>query len=162
MVKPNQDPHGSRAELAAKDADRLRNAAADRLKLANECAHGALKGLFIANGGAIIALLTFVGNAKIRVPETSDLRCGFELFSSGLAAVLMAYVAGYVSHAFYMQAEFNLSSQADSKAYQTGEEFDHLAHERRGNCAESIGIGLAILSLILFVGGAFAALDAIT
>ena len=159
---PSQDPKGSRAELAAKEADRFRSAAADRLKLANEYAHGALKGLFVANGGAIIALLTFVGNTKTRISATSDLRCGFQLFSLGLAAVLMAYVAGYVSHAFYMQAEFNLSAQEDSKAYQTGEQFTHQAQERRGSCAEYTGIGLAVLSLIMFVCGAFAALDAIT
>ena len=152
----------SHSDLAAKEADRLRTEASERLKLANEYALGGLKGLFLANGGAIVALLTFVGNEKARNVNADGLWCGFIWFSLGLAAILAAYVAGYVSHANYMQAEFKLSAQEDSNAFQTGNNYDHSADETRGNFAENVGIGLVIISLGMFVLGAFASLDAIT
>lgn len=157
-----QTPSEPYVRLAAKQGDRRWNEASERLHLANEYAQGGLKGLFLANGGAIVALLTFIGNAKVNGPNAGELWSSFMWFSIGLASVLAAYIAGYVSHAFYMQAAFNLSAQGDSEAHQTGESFDFSSPERKGGHAEWIGIGLVIFSLISFLLGAFRTLSAMT
>lgn len=160
MVGSNQLK--SSEELSAKEAERHWNEASDRLRLANDYAHGGLKGLFLANGGAIVALLTFLGNAKTLNHNSVELWCGFFSFSIGLGSVLAAYIAGYVSHAFYMQAAANRSAEEASKANHTNREFDSSSPDRKGSCAEWTGIGFAIAALMFFLIGAFMALAAIT
>jgi len=158
----NLSPSELREQLAAKEGDRRWHEASDRLKMANEYAHGGLKGLFLANGGAIVALLTFIGNAKLQQADAAALQCSFTLFSLGLGLVLAAYIAGYVSHAYSMQAALNQAAQEDGIAHRTGESFDSSTPDNKAGRAECFGIVLAALALALFVSGAFVALGAIT
>ncbi|HVR90463.1 MAG TPA: hypothetical protein VHG29_05160 [Novosphingobium sp.] len=148
-------------ELAIKEADRRWDEASERLKFSTEYAQAGLKGLFIANGAAIIALLTFLGNAHPSY-EPRALWWSFVWFASGISCALAAYIAAYLSQAILMNASFSESRKAESAAYETGVGYDPSRFERNGERAASAGLWLAGLSLICFVVGAFVALDAIT
>ena len=161
-MEPQKDLNGFNRELAIKEADRRWNEASERLKYATGYAQAGLKGLFLANGAAIVALLTFIGNAKEMRFDSLGIWWAFALFSSGVATVLATNILGYVSQALYMQASLRLSWQADSAAHETGQTFKPQKYEDRGSWAEIAGIVLAVISLSAFVVGAFVALDAIT
>ncbi|MBS0482604.1 MAG: hypothetical protein JSR96_10715 [Proteobacteria bacterium] len=148
-------------ESVLKEVDRHWGDASERLKSASEYALGALKGLFLANGGAIVGLLTFVGNAHEAHIKVGGIRSAFALFALGLSAVLVAYIAGYVSQAYNMQASDRRAWHAYERASapEVLQHVDSLA--RQANRAENIGIGMVVASLVLFITGAFVALSAI-
>lgn len=148
------------AELALLEGQRRWDETSDRLRYSVEYAQAGLKGLFLANGAAIIALLTFVGNTRRQV-ESVALWWSFSWFALGLAAVLAAYICAYVSQSEIMHAAFKQSRAAESAAFKTGQCFDPVSHEDAGNLAVIAGLWLAIAALGLFVLGAFVALDAI-
>lgn len=161
MTDSQRPSNGFVRELAVKEADRRLVDASERLKYATEYAQGGLKGLFLANGASIVALLTFLGNAKDLHIYTRGIWSGFTWFSLGLAAASATYILGYIFQASYMQASLHISMQADSVVHETGQTFDHKPHEKRGGWAENWGIALAVASLVAFVTGAFVALNAI-
>ncbi len=161
-MEPEKDSNGINRELAIKVADQHWNEASERLKYATDYAQAGLKGLFLANGAAIVALLTFIGNAKEMRFDSLGIWWAFAWFSSGVAAVLATNILGYVSQASYMQASLRLSWQAESDAHETGQTFKPQKYEGLGSWAEGVGIFLAVASLMAFVAGAFVALDAIT
>lgn len=147
-------------ELALLEGQRRWDETTDRLRYSNEYAQAGLKGLFLANGAAIIALLTFVGNSK-RAIDPSGLWWSFAWFSVGLAMVLFAYICAYLSQDLIMKAVFKLSRAAESAAHGTKQHFDHRQHENAGECAVKLALGSAVGGLLSFICGAFVALDAI-
>ena len=148
-------------EQASGEATRRWEEAAERLKFATEYAHAGLKGLFLANGGAILALLTILGNAKVPHLAKHGIFCAFVCFTLGLSAVLAAYIMGYVSHASSMQATFARHMNALQTAEGVPENSDSTGHDRHANWAENLGFFFVVVSLALFISGAFVALDAI-
>ena len=60
-----QHLHEVEFEISAKDAEK-------RLEFADSYAHAGLKSLFLVNGAAIVALLTFVGNADLEFDKSGD------------------------------------------------------------------------------------------
>lgn len=147
-------------ELALLEGQRRWDETADRLRYSVEYAQAGLKGLFLANGAAIVALLTFVGNTHRQV-EAIALWWSFIWFALGLATVLAAYICAYVSQSEIMQAVFKQSRAAESAAFKTGQRFDPVSHEIAGERAVKAGLLLSIAALVFFVLGAFVALDAI-
>ncbi len=145
-----------------READRRMTDASERLKFATDYAQGGLRGLFLANGAAIVSLMTLLGNAKDVRIDPVGIWWAFACFSLGLAVILLTYILGYLAQSSYMQASLHISLQAESDAHGTGHFFDYLKHERRGSRAEYAGIFFASTSLIAFVCGAFVALNAIT
>lgn len=143
-------------DLAIKEAERRWTDASERLKYANEYAQAALKGLFLANGAAIVALLTFIGNKEAHF-GARGIWWAFFWFSLGLASVIATNVLGYISQASYMRASLNISWQASSDAHKLGHNFDHKKDEGRGEVAENTGIALSVLSLTNFLIGVFVA-----
>jgi hypothetical protein len=148
-------------ELAIKEADRRWDEAAERLRYSVEYAQAGLKSLFLANGAGIIGLLTFVGNSDAVIKPT-NLWWAFACFSVGLASVLAAYVAAYMSQTSIMNAAFNQSRNAESAAYDIGKTYDDKKFETNGEREVKAGVAAAVFGLISFVSGAFVALDAIT
>lgn len=101
----------------------------DRLKYAQDFAHAALRGLMIVNGGAIVALFTFIGETAAEFDRTLIWRAFFA-FAMGLAFTLAATIAGYFSM---------------GNAYQD--------RSRGANWWENLGIGLVILAMAAFLLG---------
>jgi hypothetical protein len=157
----NKSDHRIDKELAVKEADRRWDETTERLKYSVEYAQAGLKGLFLANGAAIVGLLTFVGNAEPVVNPVA-LRWSFVWFSLGLTCVLAAYLAAYFSQESLKNAAFGRSSQADSDAHGTGRTYNYEPDEVKGTLAVKIGLVLAVGALLLFITGSFVALDAIT
>lgn len=153
--------NGVNRELAIRGSDQSWADAVDRLKYATDYAQGGLKGLFLANGAAIVSSLTFLGNTKETHLNPIGVWWAFFWFSIGLAAVLFAYILGYVAHASYMQAAIQYSRQADRAAHNLAQQSNVKSFDIYGGWAENVGIALASCSLIAFVIGAFVALDAI-
>lgn len=149
-------------DQAREEASRRWDEATERLKFATEYAHAGLKGLFLANGGAILALLTFLGNNRSARVESNDIWWAFISFAVGLSGVLAAYIAGYASHASTMQAIFARYANALSVSQGVPGSADSTKYDKLANRTENFGIALFVASLVSFVCGAFLALDAIT
>lgn len=69
-----------------------------RLEAASGLANATLKGLLLANGGAIISLLTYVGNEG-SVADARALKSAFIAFAAGLSCCMLAHLVGYASQA---------------------------------------------------------------
>ncbi len=148
-------------QVAEADAQRWWESADDRLRYSVEYAQAGIKSLFLANGGGILALLTFAGNAP-KIAEPIALFWSFIWFGLGSAFALVIYIAGYLSQAHVMQSDYMRSRQATADALGVAREYDPTETDRRSVAAEKIGMVCAVLSLCLFVLGALVGLDAIT
>ena len=133
----------------------------NRLEYTVQYAQAGMKSLFLANGGAIIALITLVGNSSADVGP-NGLFWAFVWFGFGLGSCLSAYFFGANSQDHLMNAAFNEALEAVAKANNTGESFAAKNWETKATISLHIAGGLAILSLILFLAGSFTALFAIT
>ena len=83
--------------------------ASERVRLQGSIADAGMKALVLANGGAMIALFTFVGNVLTRVGPSpfsaGKLWLAFAFFVAGLVAALACYVFAFLSQdRFYAQA----------------------------------------------------------
>ncbi len=144
------------------DLQAAREELVERLRNQMTFAEKALAAMMLANGGALIALFTFIGNTvgKSDAPlkfSTSYLWGGFALFSLGVALVL-------VTHLFAFFSQFNFYNQAGEELWRHQRTlrtnvFDtdtsaEEAENRRGNTHLSWGIATLICSLVCFLGGA--------
>ncbi len=138
--------------------------ARSRLDFADQFAHSGLKSLFFINGGAIVSLLTMIGNAHTTF-NSRGVFWAFVWFSAGLSASLMANFGGYFCQNYFMLSSEHRAHQAKAQALK----FNDAEFGKKGDDAEKTGnlwikfaIGSAALSFCLFVIGAFVALVAIT
>lgn len=133
--------------------------AADRLRFQHEFSVAGFKTLILINGGAVIALLTFAGNATDKIAATS-LRWAFAGYIAGLTAVVLAYLFAY-----FGQAQIMLhSASAAYEAMGVEEPNQQLQdrRERRANVCIGLAISLCLFSLLGFVGGSIAAMCGLT
>lgn len=152
-----------RRDAAKYDYEAHRLESDDRIKYQIDFAQSLLQNLLLVNGGAIIALLTFIGNAK----KTIDFNClwyGFAGFSFGVVCALIAYFGAFFSQLHFMSVTVYQMSSAQSRMYGleepvTDQELDKAG--RNGNWALWLGVVLASLSLVGFIAGAFYALNGI-
>ena len=147
-------------ELAMKESDDRWNETNERLRYSVEYAQAGIKGLFLANGAAIISLLTFLGNTSESVQERG-MAWAFGWFTLGLTSALLAYFAGYFSQEKAMQAVFRRSRQAQSDALELGKTYDFETPERHTSTFVTCGVVSAFGALGFFVAGAFVALYAV-
>ena len=141
---------------------RLRRIESDnRLQYTVQYAQAGMRSLFLSNGGAIIALLTLVGNSARDVGPNGPF-WAFIWYGCGLGACLAAYFFGANSQDHLMNAAYNEALKAVADANQTGENIDPGVWDRKANIALQTAGGLAVASLFLFLTGSFVALFAIT
>lgn len=161
------------ASEATRDGWRLNAAASrtemiERLKFQVAFADGALKSLMLANGGALIALFTFIGNlaGKTSAPITFNmglLWLSFTAFALGLAGTLVASLCAFMSQGHYYEVAMREASffQTRSETGTTPDLDPRLAPLARGRWWEIGGILSAVLTMTLFVIGAGLALGAV-
>lgn len=101
----------------------------DRLKYAQDFAHAALRGLTVINGGAIVALFTFIGNTSAAFDHDA-IWVAFLCFTGGLTATIAAMICGYFAHGSSWQGR-----------------------DVAANRIENVGLGLTVAALTLFVAG---------
>ena len=147
-------------EIARMDFEASRNQAADRLRFQHEIGMAAVKSIMFANGGAILALLTFIGNQQGAF-DKAGLKVAFQSFSIGMLCTLAAYVAGYLS-----QGQLSNFDTTNSWNYQQDLKGEKRIHDGKweGNLGTWFltgGIALIFGGLGAFAYGAFAALEGI-
>jgi hypothetical protein len=133
---------------------------ADRLKFQVDFAQAALKNLTLVNGGAIVALFTFLGHDGERL-NLRLLWWSFASFSLGLIFVLAAFLAAFYSQLFFMNTSQYQMWNSQLEIVGRNPEHDFIAEFKKGNCALIVAIALAVLSLIVFVVGAGFALGGV-
>ncbi|MGF7152581.1 hypothetical protein [Novosphingobium gossypii] len=134
----------------------------DRLKNQMTFAEKALAAIMLANGGALIAMFTFIGNtvgkseAPLRLNATF-LWAAFTCFAMGVVLSLVAHIFAFLSQlAFYNQSAQEMWRHRRSLT--TGvvdrDMTRELAFFQRGNRYVNIGVLIIIGSLVCFVFGA--------
>lgn len=103
-------------------------------QIATQYATEGLKALVIANGGAVVAILTFAGNASSRV-NAAAISDGLLAFAVGLAATLLVFMCSYLAQSHFTE--------------ETEE------HNRSGDLWRAAGIAFALLGIGAFVIGCF-------
>ncbi len=128
--------------------------ALDRLKHQVEYSQAALRNLTLVNGGVIVALLTFIGNAAQKVDATA-IWWAFVWLSIGLFLALLSYLGAYFSQSYFMEVPFQQAWQAQG----SDAKFSFDKQMALGNRALYFGIGCTLLSIISFVTVAFVGLS---
>lgn len=141
------------------DYEYFRADALQRFQAIDELARGALRGLTLGNGGAIVALFTFIGNEGARGHYDAKLVwAAFACFLAGLIAVFAASIVGYVSQSKYMETSIAEAWNAQGKFTGAGGSYDAAKPRRQGTVAEFIAVGGGVVSLIAFAVGGYLAL----
>ncbi|MET0439135.1 MAG: hypothetical protein ABW043_16745 [Devosia sp.] len=149
-------------EYAANLAD-----AGERVRFQVQLADRALQALMLAHGGALIGLFTFVGNAGRDAAlhfSAGRLKLAFGAFCIGLALALAAHILAFLSQdRFYNQA-FQQAWHAQNIVAGMPQTIDPAIFaklNRQGMAFYGVGLIVATLSILLFVGGAGLALWAV-
>lgn len=147
--------------IALQDYEQQTSEAMARLGYQVDYSKALLNGLTVGNGGAILALLTFIGNTGSKV-DPASMQSAFGFYGAGLAFVLIAYAAGFFTQYFFYDASQNQAWNAQSAALGTKSDYNFTRPMKWGNISLVVGIVAAIASLGSFVAGSTLALAALT
>lgn len=154
-------PGGAYFDTNLRDYERYSAEEAQRLGFQHDFAQAALKSSVLVNGGAIVALFTFLGNDKA-VLDPDWLFWSFGCFAFALACGLAAYLGAFLSQGFYMNFIAYRATQSRNAMGSIPDEEGHGAKERRqealGDIAIRFAVGACVLSLSGFVAGSLCAL----
>lgn len=152
--------------IAEQDHTAARAEAAERIKNQMSIADATMKALLLANGGAMVALFTFIGNALAKAGgkplfDAASLWTAFACFVAGLVAALLTHALAFVSQErFYHTAM--LEVWRAQRVAVTGEAEEPDAREtqafRFGQRAYVVAFTLAVVSVVLFAIGCGSAL----
>lgn len=168
MDQPDLPPEAW-AKIAEGDLAAARADAAERVKAQLTIADAAIKALMLANGGAMIALFTFIGNPVARSPaalpfNTGRLWVAFACFVVGLTAALLCYVCAFVSQdRFYNQAMVEAWRQQGAwpRGAATMPDDRERGLNRQGVRAYAAGLMLALIGIAAFMIGCGFALSGV-
>lgn len=132
----------------------------ERLRYQIEFAQATLRNLHFVNGGAVIALLTLVGNSAVSY-DPRAIWWSFVWFGTGLFFSLAAYFGAFFSQSYFMNATLAQAWNAQAVSHNLPEPHDIMPDIKRGDTAFKGGVAFASLSLLMFVVGAFVALGGI-
>lgn len=153
---------------AADDRELARAEVLERIKIQASIADAALKSVILVNGGAIIALFTFIGNVGtkgvIRV-ETGALWTAFAIFIGGLVSALVAHLFAFLSQERFYRGSMMEIWRAQRVIHDgerpTGHTEDELREHGNGQACLMIGVVLAMLSIACFTVGSWFALSGV-
>lgn len=156
---PAPDAAEERA-IALLEYENLQTDAGRRLEHLNGAAQSVLRGLTVANGGAIVALFTFIGNARPSV-DAASLKTAFAFYGGGLILTLLASFASFFTHSAFMMSDIEEMRNARDRAHGRQGDRDYMTHYARGNLCEVIGVVSAVLALAAFLIGSWFALSGV-
>ncbi|MCB5423971.1 hypothetical protein H0274_01760 [Altererythrobacter sp. CC-YST694] len=131
-----------------------------RSEVGNQLGQATLKSLMLVNGGAIISLLTFIGN-KGAVAHPELIKDAMLCFGFGIFTTLIAYFCAYFSQNAFLFYASAVSENGNRELSDDTPEYDPDLYLRRGNKALYGAIALSVISLSCFIGGALTAVNAI-
>lgn len=148
-------------EIAMQDYEQQSAEAMARLQYQVDYSKALLNGLTIGNGGAILALLTFIGNTKTKV-DPATMQGAFAVYGGGLTLVMIAYASGFFTQYFFYDATQNQAWNAQAEASGREPQYNIATPMKLGNIALVVGIIAAVGSLACFISGSLQALAALT
>jgi hypothetical protein len=136
--------------------------ARERLRQQLELALVALRSLILVNGGAIVALFTFVGNSEASF-DARAIWFAFTWFIVGLVLALLSLILGFVAQANYTSLSWSTAYEHQGVMLSIPIDFEkEKARENKfGNVAELSALAAAFLSLVFFAIGAGCALSGV-
>jgi hypothetical protein len=146
--------------ISEKDYNAFLEEAKDRLRYQVEFAQGLLRNLLLVNGGAVLALLTTLGNTSVH-PDPRGMWWAFFWFGVGLFAVLAAYFAAFFSQLHFYNASVFQAWNAQQGAHDLEQPHSPIPEFNKGNLSMNIGIIVAIIGVSSFLIGSFVALEAL-
>lgn len=145
--------------LAQQDHDAARADAAERVRQQLVIADAGMKALLWANGGALVALFTFIGNASGKGKLSLNpgyLWLAFSIFVIGLLSALLTHAFAFLSQdRFYHQSMHELWRAQDDIVSGTRATLRHeeLEAADKGQVFYATAFAFAVLSIILFAIG---------
>ena len=132
--------------IARMDAEARIDSASHRLRFQQETAISAIKALTLANGGAILSLLTFVGNHAAKV-QAANFEGAFISFAAGLSVALFAYLPAYYSQAWFMHSETSDAWNSQHDMMEEPRSYSEVgeAERKRGWIYQNFGVGCILL-----------------
>lgn len=143
--------------IARDDYERENKEAESRLQYQIDYSQSLLRTLIIVNGGAIIAIFTFIGNDG-RKFDQSYIYSAFASFSVGIVLTLLAYIAAFLSQLYFMNASLAAAWNAQAKSFGKSPQHDEKKSYKFGNVVLFVGFGFAVGSMVAFLLGAYFAL----
>lgn len=143
--------------------------AADRVRIQATLADRALQSIMLANGGALVALFTFVGNVGQKggggiAFDPAGLKAAFLCFAIGLFLGLLTHLAAFISQDRFYQASMSEAFR-NQRIMSTGQQdTDQVAMIRfmnHGIFVYIAGLGLFVVGVGLFIAGSWFALSAV-
>jgi len=162
LIGGDADPqrmHERRLELTKIRASHLYEITRDSERAVIAFATLGLKSLLLANGGALVALLTFLGNVQGFPSARVAIWWAFALFVAGLFLALISVVFAYfaqssVSFQTNAGAEGMFFHECRGQERLKDENFkDAASHHGVGNAMRTVAIVSAFLSAIAFAAG---------
>ena len=130
----------------------------DRSKFVVDIGLMAIRSIFLVNGGAIVALLTFLGTG--RGPLNSImLQISFRDFTTGLALSLAAMGIAWIGQQLFSQHEYDKASAVYQSVITNQPEQPTMDRYAVGTILQIITAVLAIGGLLFFCLGAFDAMS---
>ena len=137
---------------------------ADRIKIQASLADRALQSLNFANGGALVALFSFVASAHTIYFDRPSLALAFTSFAFGLTMSLIAHLLAFLSQDRFVQASFLQARQAQRNTVSDVIDNDRKAIEQEmaaGQRAYNFGLGVFVVSTLSFIAGCGFALSSV-
>jgi hypothetical protein len=154
---PDQDLE---REISRLDYEASIKQASDRLHFQQEIGLAAIKSMMIANGGAILALLTFLGNHQADFDAVA-LKWAFGCFTGGLLFTLASYIGGYFSQAWLSHYDTSIAWNYQDDMRRRPRQNDIKTEGTMGAWLLRFSVACLLMSLGAFGWGAFSALDGI-
>lgn len=104
-----------------------------------------MKALQLVNGGAVVALLAYLGQSSDRATLAPQVRCSMTLFILGLATATATFIPSYLTQLALYNEDIRPAESRSAK------------HQTWLN----IALVLAFVSLVCFIIGAFSAISAL-
>jgi len=147
-------------ELAKLDYEASIKEAADRLHFQQEIGLTACKSGILVNGGAIIGLLTFIGNQPA-IKNANGLKFAMETFALGILGALLSLYCAYMGQE--LLSNYRVSAAWISQQDMKGEPRMHDTERERGRGKTLMIAGSAsvLFSIAMFIYGAITAANAI-
>lgn len=158
-------PDEQKREIARLDYEILKADAAERLKYQVEFGQSIFRGLLLINGGAIIALFTFIANIVGKpgmAIAVGRLWWAFSFFTAGLIFTILATIAAFYSQLFF--AHTGMREAWSKQAEMVGAEksgFDSQTPFAQGQLALIGVITSVFIALAAFIVGAGFALHGV-
>jgi hypothetical protein len=132
----------------------------DRSKHVIDIAVVTLRRVFLVNGAAIIALLTFLGTGRSSTNSVM-MRVAFQDFGIGLVLSLLAMGVAYIAQQMFSMSEYDRANAVHTAVIRNEPERPSGGQYAPGLVFQIAAFCLAAGSLLFFILGSFASLEAL-